>query len=98
VGDLFDVPALRIRQPVKLLADRAKYEIFNAARQLLATAAETEGHTQRELRKTWAGPAKEILTPSDHYRVEFTGPVSQPTRTLAVMTAIALDLTAYGPI
>lgn len=188
VADLFDIPALRIRQPVKLLADRAKYEIFDAARQLLATAAETEGHTQLELlsksmpdtrvfavttaggepvlflikqasewmtelrdpageligrirtgdtrrtytlldqrdqtvgrvtgdlalkhfsvtdagggqlarvRKTWAGPAKEILTPSDHYRVEFTGPVSQPTRTLTVMMAIVLDLTVYGPI
>jgi hypothetical protein len=188
VGDPFDVPALRIRQPAKLLADRAKYEIFNAARQLLATAAETEGHTHLELlsksmpdtrvftvtaasgepvlslikqasewmtelrdpageligrihtgdtrrtytlldqenktvgrvtgdlalkhfsvtgarggqfawvRKTWAGLPKEILTPYDHYRVEFTGPVAQPARTLTVMVPIVLDLTVYGPI
>jgi len=49
VGELFDVPALRIRQPGKLLANRATYEIFNAERQLLATAAEIEGHTRLEL-------------------------------------------------
>jgi hypothetical protein len=188
VADLFDVPALRIRQPVKLLADRANYEIFNAARELLAIAAETEGHTHLEVlsksmpdtrvfavttaggepvlslikqtsewmtelrdpageligrirtgdtrrtytlldqqnqivgrvtgdlalkhfsvtgakggqfarvRKTWAGLPKEMLTPADHYRVEFTGPVSQPARTLTVMMPIVLDLTVYGPI
>ena len=28
------------------------------------------------LRKTFAGITKEMLTPSDHYRVEFTGQVS----------------------
>jgi Scramblase len=188
VADLFDVPALRIRQPGKILANRANYEIFGADRQLLATAAETEGHTQRVLlsksmpdtrvlaittaggepllslikqasewmtelrgpadeligrirtgdtrrtytlldernqivgrvtgdlalkhfsvtgttgrqfarvRKTWAGLTKEVLTPSDHYMVEFTGPVSQPARTLTVMVPIVLDLTVYGPI
>jgi Scramblase len=188
VGDLFDVPALRIRQPGKLLADRAIYEIFNADRRLLATAVETEGHAQLKLlsksmpdtrvfavttasgepvlslikqtsewmtelrsptgeltgrirtggtrrvytllderdqavarvtgdlalrrfvvtgtaggkfalvRKTWAGLTKEILTPSDHYTVEFTGPASAPTRTLTVMMPIVLDLTVFGPI
>ena len=30
------------------------------------------------LRKTWAGVAKEMLTPSDHYRVDFAGVVSPP--------------------
>jgi Scramblase len=188
VGDLFDVPALRIRQPGKLLADRANYEIFDADRELLATVAETEGHTRLELlsksmpdtrvfavttasgepvlslikqasewttelrgaageligrihtgdtrrtytlldgqdqtvgrvtgdlalkhfsvtgitggpvarvRKTWAGLTKEMLTPSDRYLVEFTGPVSQPARTLTAMMPIVLDLTVYGPI
>jgi Scramblase len=50
------------------------------------------------VRKTWAGLPKEMLTPSDRYRVEFTGPVVQPARTLTVMMPIVLDLTAYGPI
>jgi hypothetical protein len=187
VEDPFDFRALRIRQPGKLLPNRANYEIFNADRQLLATATETEGHTRLKLpgkqapdtraiavtttagepvgflinqssewitefrgpggeligrirtggtrriytllgdqgqavgkvtgdlalkhfsvtgtggavvavvRKTWAGLTKEMLTPSDHYTVEFTGLVSQPARTLTVMMPIVLDLTLYGP-
>jgi Scramblase len=50
------------------------------------------------VRKTWAGLTKEMLTPSDHYSVEFTGPVSHPARTLTVLVPIVLDLTLYGPI
>jgi scramblase len=50
------------------------------------------------LRKTWAGPMKEMLTPSDHYRVDFTAVVSPQARLLTVMTAIVLDLTLYGPV
>jgi hypothetical protein len=188
VEDPFAFRALRIQQPRKLLPDRATYEIFNADRQLLATASETGGHTLLKLlsksmpdtrvfaiitadgepvlslikqtshwitelrdpegvligrirtgdtrriytllddhdhtvgkvtgdlslkhftaagadlrefarvRKTWAGLTKEMLTPSDHYTVEFTGLVSQPCRTLTVMMPIVLDLTSYGPI
>jgi len=187
VEDPFDFQTLRIRQPGKLLPDRANYEIFNADRKLLATATETEGHTRLKLlgksvpdtravsittvggepvgylitqssewitefrgpggeligrirtgdtrriytllggqdevvgkvtgdlalkhfsasvtkgvvfarvRKTWAGLTKEMLTPSDHYSVEFTGPVPQPARTLTVLMPIVLDLTLYGP-
>lgn len=185
--DPFDFQMLRIQQPGKLLPNRASYEIFNAQRQLLATATETEGHTLRkvlsksmpdtrvlavttaankpvlhlikqdsewitELRdpageligrirtagtrrhytlldakdetlgkavgdlalkhfsvtgaaggefarvsKTWAGLTKEMLTSSDNYKVEFTAPVSLPSRTLTVMMPIVLDLTRYGP-
>ena len=50
------------------------------------------------LRKTFAGITKEMLTPSDHYRVDFTGAVSRQARMLTVMTAIVLDLTLYGPV
>ena len=39
-----------------------------------------------------------MLTPSDHYKVEFTGPVTHQTRTLTVMIAIVLDLTLYEPV
>jgi len=187
VEDPFDFRTLRIRQPGKLLPNRASYEIFNADRQLLATATETEGQARLKLpgkpapdtraiavttaagepvgflinqssewitefrgpggeligrirtggtrriytllgdqdqavgkvtgdlalkqfsvtgpkgaavarvRKTWAGLTKEMLTPADHYTVEFTGPVPQPARTLTVMMPIVLDLTLYGP-
>lgn len=47
--------------------------------------------------KTWAGFKKEMLTPSDHYKVEFTAAVGQPARILTVMVAIVLDLTLYEP-
>ena len=50
------------------------------------------------VRKTWAGPLKELLTPFDHYKVEFTGLVPQPARTMTVMMPVLLDLTLYGPI
>jgi hypothetical protein len=54
--------------------------------------------TIAQVSKTWAGLAKEMLTPSDNYKVEFTGPVGQPARALTVMLAIVLDLTLYGPV
>jgi hypothetical protein len=187
VDDPFDFQALRVLQPGKWLPNRARYEIFNDHRQLLAVATETEAHTRlhllskslpdarvlevttpasepvltlvkhkREritelhgldgelagrirathttrhytlldgedqtigkvvgdlalkhfsvtdadgefarLRKTWAGLTKEMLTPSDHYRVDFTGVVSPQARLLTVMMAIVLDLTLYGPV
>jgi hypothetical protein len=50
------------------------------------------------VRKTWAGLTKETLTPADHYRVEFSAPVTAPARTLIVMMPIVLDLTLYGPV
>jgi len=187
VDDPFDFQVLRILQPGKWLPNRARYEVFNDQRQLLAIATETEAHTrlkllsktmpdarvlevttaasepiltlvkhkreritelhgadgelagrirathttrhytlldgddqtvgkvvgdlalkhfsvtdgEREfarLRKTWAGLTKEMLTPSDHYRVDFTAAVSPSARTLTVMMAIVLDLTLYGPV
>jgi hypothetical protein len=57
----------------------------------------TEGEFAR-VRKTWAGLAKEVFTASDHYKVEFTGPVPEPARTLTVMLPVLLDLTHYGPV
>jgi hypothetical protein len=62
------------------------------------TVTGAQGGEFARLNKTWAGFAKEVLTPSDHYKVEFTAPVSQPARLLTVMMAIVLDLTLYGPV
>lgn len=58
----------------------------------------TAGAEFARVRKTWAGLTKEMLTPSDHYKVEFTRPVTHPARTLTVMIAIVLDLTLYEPL
>jgi hypothetical protein len=62
------------------------------------TVTGAQGGEFARLRKTWAGFPKEVLTPSDHYKVEFTAPVSQQARLLTVMMAIVLDLTLYGPV
>jgi Scramblase len=47
--------------------------------------------------KTWAG-LKDVLTSSDHYKVEFSVTVAPQARVLTVMMAIVLDLTLYGPM
>jgi hypothetical protein len=65
------------------------------ATQFSVTGAEGERYAQ--IRKTWAGLGKELLTSSDHYTVTFTGPVSPRIRTLIVMVPIVLDMTRHGP-
>jgi hypothetical protein len=45
VDDFFDFKELRVRQPGKILPGKARYEIFDNKRNLLATAAETEGRS-----------------------------------------------------
>ena len=47
--------------------------------------------------KTWAG-IKELLTPADHYQVDFSGSVPESTRMLIAMIPIVIDLTHYGPV
>jgi hypothetical protein len=56
-----------------------------------------DGERFAQIRKTWAGLGKELLTSSDHYTVTFTGPVSSPIRTMIVMVPIVLDMTRHGP-
>lgn len=41
-ADLFDVKELRIRQPARMMPGRARYNIFDQDRKLLARVAETE--------------------------------------------------------
>jgi hypothetical protein len=185
--DIFAVKELRIRQPAKMLPGRARFDIFDTAKHLIASANETEprsalqtmaslvprtrvisvraasgepvltmvkrdadwiadltdpegaligqiqiGETRRhytllntagevagqavgdlavkqfsitgpegeryaQLRKTWAGLTKELLTSSDHYTVTFTGPMAPNTRMMVVMVPIILDMTRHGP-
>jgi hypothetical protein len=49
VEEIFDFQSLRIRQPGKLLADRASYQIFNDQRELIAIVTEAEGHGRVKL-------------------------------------------------
>jgi hypothetical protein len=50
-----------------------------------------------EVKKTFAGPVKEVLTSSDHYSVKFVLQPRPLERTLTVLIPIVLDLARYGP-
>lgn len=62
------------------------------------TVKDPDGDPIARVTKTWAGLAKELLTPSDHYEVDFPGPISDTARTLIAMIPIVLDLSLYGPV
>lgn len=94
---------------IKASATRRNYTLVDADSRIVAqvtgdlgmkhfSAADETGRRYALVRKTWAGLTKEMFTPSDHYKVEFSGSVSSYTRTLTVMMPIVLDLTLYGPI
>jgi Scramblase len=185
--DPFAVKELRIRQPARMMSGRARYDIFDSGKQLLAVVSETEprsmlhsmadlvprtrmlsvcsgsgepvltlmkrdsdwltdltdpdgqligriqtGETRRhytlldeadevagqvvgdlavkqfsitgpdgeryaQLRKTWAGLGKELLTKADHYTVTFTGPMRPRVRMTIAMVPVILDMNKYGP-
>jgi hypothetical protein len=57
--------------------------------------ADGEGKRVAQVNKKWAGLAAELLTTADRYTVEIPGTVSEPLRTLVVMSAIVLDLTLH---
>jgi Scramblase len=88
---------------------RRHYTLLDGQDQILGQAAgdlglkrfavtAAEGGTFARVQKTWAGLRKEMLTSSDHYRVEFIGPVSALARMLTVMVPIVVDLTCYEPL
>jgi scramblase len=66
-----------------------------AVRQFSITGPGGERYAQ--LRKTWAGLGKELLTSSDHYTITFTGPMSPQTRLMVVMVPIIVDMSRHGP-
>lgn len=51
-----------------------------------------EGNQVAHVQKKWAGVATHLLTTADRYAVEISDPVPEPLRTMAVVTAIAMDL------
>jgi hypothetical protein len=87
---------------------RRHYTLFDAGGQLAGqvvgdlavrqfTISGPEGERLAQLRKTWAGLGKELLTSSDHYTLVFTGPMSPTLRLMVVMVPIVLDMTRHGP-
>ena len=59
------------------------------------TISGPEGERYAQMRKTWAGLGKELLTTADHYSVTFTGPMSPNVRALIAMVPIVLDMMRY---
>jgi uncharacterized protein YxjI len=56
---------------------------------------DTEGARIAHVRKKWAGLATHLLTTADKYTIEINDPVPEPLRTMAVTTAIAMDMTLH---
>ncbi|GLW67585.1 hypothetical protein Arub01_58280 [Actinomadura rubrobrunea] len=56
---------------------------------------DTEGKRVAHVRKKWAGLATHLLTTADKYAVEIHDPVPEPLRTMALTTAIAMDMTLH---
>jgi uncharacterized protein YxjI len=56
---------------------------------------DTDGGKVAHVRKKWAGLATHLLTTADKYDVEIFDPVREPLRTMAVMTAIVMDLNLH---
>jgi scramblase len=87
---------------------RRFYTLIDAGGQVVGNAAgdlavknfsvtSAEGAPLAQVRKTWAGLRKELLTSADHYTVKFSGTPSLSARVLTVMMAIVLDLARHGP-
>ncbi|TYB41003.1 phospholipid scramblase-related protein [Actinomadura chibensis] len=57
--------------------------------------SDTAGNKVAHVRKKWAGLATHLLTTADKYAVEIFDPVPEPLRTMAVMTAIVMDMNLH---
>ncbi|MFF5265522.1 phospholipid scramblase-related protein [Actinomadura viridis] len=56
---------------------------------------DTKGKEVAHVRKKWAGIATHLLTTADKYTLTISDPVAEPLRTMAVLTAIAMDMTLH---
>lgn len=59
------------------------------------TVHDSDGTKVAHVRKKWAGLATHLLTTADKYEAEILDPVPEPLRTMAVMTAIVMDMTLH---
>jgi hypothetical protein len=107
LADLSD-PAGQLLGQIEIGETRRHYTLRDEAGQLAGqvvgdlavrqfTITGPDGERLAQLRKTWAGLGKELLTSSDHYTMTFTGPMSPKTRMMVVMVPIVLDMTRHGP-
>ncbi|MFC6879924.1 MULTISPECIES: phospholipid scramblase-related protein [Actinomadura] len=57
--------------------------------------SDTDGKAVAHVRKKWAGLATHLLTTADKYSVQIDDPVPEPLRTMAVLTAIVMDMSLH---
>lgn len=93
---------------IRIGGTRRHYTLLDAAGEVIGQAtgdlavknfsvSGPEGARIGDVRKTWAGMRKELLTSSDHYTVRFASLVPRQARVLTVMMTIVLDLARHGP-
>jgi len=94
------IQALRTTRHLRLLDDhdRPLGDVTGDLSLRRFTVAAPGGDRLAVLTKTWAGLVKELLTPSDHYRLEFAGDPAPTVRVLATLSAIVIDITLHGPV
>ena len=56
---------------------------------------DADGGKVAHVHKRWAGLATHLLTTADKYGIEIFEPVREPLRTMAVMTAIVMDMNLH---
>ncbi|MEU5885031.1 phospholipid scramblase-related protein [Spirillospora sp. NPDC047279] len=56
------------------------------------TVKNADGVKVAQIQKKWAGIATHLLTTADRYTVDIKDPVPEPLRTMAVLTAIVMDM------
>lgn len=91
VADPFALQELRIRQPGKMMPGRARYEIFDASKNLLAIATETERRSRMdtitgmvpgtraiEVRTATGEPLLTVVKRDSEWCAEVTGPGGEP--------------------
>lgn len=59
------------------------------------TVLDKQGSRVAEVRKKWSGVFTHLLTTADKYGVKISESVAEPLRTLAVATAIAMDMALH---
>ncbi|RFS81015.1 hypothetical protein D0T12_34345 [Actinomadura spongiicola] len=83
-----------------------RYVVYDGAGALIGAVAvdvprnnfevsDNDGTKVAHVRKKWAGLATHLLTTADKYSVEIYDPVSEPLRTMCVMTAIVMDMNLH---
>lgn len=97
VADPFALQELRIRQPGKMMPGRARYEIFDAHRKLLAVATETErrsrmdtitgmvpGTRTLDVRTAAGEPVLTLVKRDSEWRADVTGPDGELVGKIAI--------------